>query len=588
MAQIIKKFIGNNQVGAAQIRLENNTTLRARNAANSADVDILKLDATDKVVFSSLPQSATAPTTGNDLTNKTYVDTQDALRATKALDNLASTAVNVDINMNTHKLTALSAGSTAGDSVRYEQAILITGVNAFTANQPMGTHKLTGLSAGTTAGDSVRYEQAILTSGVNAFAADQSMGSHKLTNVTDPTNPQDAATKAYVDAGSGSGANTALSNLAAVAINTALNFGTGVAGLIGSANATGVASQAMDTYTGSASAGFNSGVMSMYTGNADASGAVNIFSGQASAGTSGNVHMYTGDSATTDSGSMILQTGVSTGGTRGSITLNTDVITSTAAAMTFTLFPINIQTDAGVAADSLPIALNSGTGNSGFNSGSVYVQSGGGDATGSVQMNSGDASVSDSGLVSVYSGGAPASGGSSGPVSVYSGNSDGASGNVIVSTGVSASGASGTLQLSTGNATAGNSGNLDIITGTAGGTRGEIGLIDGSEGTSGYVWTSVDTQGHGHWLPASSGGTYNKENLTLNGTDITNQYKDLAHLTIASSLDLVVSGLVQIEGSDYTLSTVGGVTRLTFAGDLATGGPAALISGDILHVKYVY
>jgi hypothetical protein len=35
---------------------------------------------------------------------------------------------------------------------------------------------------------------------MSAPAADVSLNSHKLTNVTDPTNPQDAATKAYVDA----------------------------------------------------------------------------------------------------------------------------------------------------------------------------------------------------------------------------------------------------------------------------------------------------------------------------------------------------------------------------------------------------
>ena len=56
----------------------------------------------------------------------------------------------------------------------------------------MATNKLTGLGAGTTAGDSVRYEQAILTSGNNSFAADQSMGSHKLTNLADGTSTNDA------------------------------------------------------------------------------------------------------------------------------------------------------------------------------------------------------------------------------------------------------------------------------------------------------------------------------------------------------------------------------------------------------------
>lgn len=39
----------------------------------------------------------------------------------------------------------------------------------------------------------------IKSDGSVAFAADESMGGHKLTNVTDPTNPQDVATKNYVD-----------------------------------------------------------------------------------------------------------------------------------------------------------------------------------------------------------------------------------------------------------------------------------------------------------------------------------------------------------------------------------------------------
>lgn len=70
----------------------------------------------------------------------------------------------------------------------------------YTANQPMGGFKLTGLGAGTTAGDSVRYEQAILVSGANAFAANQSHGGFRITNLADPTSAQDGATKAYVDA----------------------------------------------------------------------------------------------------------------------------------------------------------------------------------------------------------------------------------------------------------------------------------------------------------------------------------------------------------------------------------------------------
>lgn len=78
------------------------------------------------------------------------------------------------------------------------------------------------------------------------------------------------------------------------------------------------------------------------------------------------------------------------------------------------------------------------------------------------------------------------------------------------------------------------------------------------------------------------------EQLTLNGTDITNQYKDLAQIAINGSLVVVAFGIVQTQGVDYTLSIVSSKTRITFAGDLATGGAAELISGDKLNVQYLY
>jgi hypothetical protein len=80
-----------------------------------------------------------------------------------------------------------------------------------------------------------------------------------------------------------------------------------------------------------------------------------------------------------------------------------------------------------------------------------------------------------------------------------------------------------------------------------------------------------------------------RDKFTLNGTDITNQYVDLAQEAVPASVQVSVVGLApQFEGIDYTLSVVLGVTRITFAGDLATAGNAALISGDIMHVNYSY
>lgn len=79
-----------------------------------------------------------------------------------------------------------------------------------------------------------------------------------------------------------------------------------------------------------------------------------------------------------------------------------------------------------------------------------------------------------------------------------------------------------------------------------------------------------------------------REAITLTGTDITNQYVTLASQVDPNSIDLMVDGGgVQRFTADYTHSVNAGVSRLTFAGDLATGGGAALASGDILRVKYI-
>jgi hypothetical protein len=80
---------------------------------------------------------------------------------------------------------------------------------------------------------------------------------------------------------------------------------------------------------------------------------------------------------------------------------------------------------------------------------------------------------------------------------------------------------------------------------------------------------------------------WNKEVLTLSSGDITNQYKDLGFLIESNSLRASVNGTPGYQSNDYTLSTVGGVTRITFAGDWATGGNTALIAGDKIHTQYM-
>lgn len=84
MSQLKTKFLENSAVTTgkiaadavtdAKIRLGNNAYLRARNAANSADVDMLKVNASDVIEFASFPEKSGTPSGGNQLVNKTYVD----------------------------------------------------------------------------------------------------------------------------------------------------------------------------------------------------------------------------------------------------------------------------------------------------------------------------------------------------------------------------------------------------------------------------------------------------------------------------------------------------------------------------------
>ena len=111
-------------------------------------------------------------------------------------------------------------------------------------------------------------------------------------------------------------------------------------------------------------------------------------------------------------------------------------------------------------------------------------------------------------------------------------------------------------------------------------------------GTEGTTKISAHLSGIDSALGALTSTTPNKESFTLAAGDITNQYIDLANVALASSISfLPVGGPEQQEGVDYTVSLTGGAggnTRITFAGELATAGAAALEAGDVIVIKYDY
>jgi len=104
MAQIQKKFISSNAIDDTKIRLSNNTYLRARNAANSADISMFKVNASDRIEFASVPQVTADASSGNDLVRYSQIQgmldglkPKQAVRvATTAAGTLASSFENGD------------------------------------------------------------------------------------------------------------------------------------------------------------------------------------------------------------------------------------------------------------------------------------------------------------------------------------------------------------------------------------------------------------------------------------------------------------------------------------------------------------
>jgi hypothetical protein len=111
--------------------------------------------------------------------------------------------------------------------------------------------------------------------------------------------------------------------------------------------------------------------------------------------------------------------------------------------------------------------------------------------------------------------------------------------------------------------------------------------------TNGQILTANGSGGATYTSPAAA-ASYGKETFVLSGTDITNQYVDLAQVAKTNSILFMVKGaggLLEGASYDYSVSYTGGAggnTRITFLNDLATGGAAALVATDVVQINYAY
>ncbi len=335
----------------------------------------------------------------------------------------------------------------------------------------------------------------------------------------------------YLPAAS-SGANTALSNLTTTSINQDLLPSADLARSIGSSTLRWLNLFVENINSGSVALNAQSG--NVTTGSA--SGDLNLSSGNYGGG-SGN------------SGAVTLSSGgVSGTGTSGDVT------------------------------------VKSGASGAGA-SGSVFIQTSssvGGTSSGNISLTTATSATSSSGAISLSSG-AQTTAGSSGAVVIKSGNSvsgTATSGDVTLESGTSVN-ARGNVILS------GDTINLNADTAISANSKQIHNVQDPTSAQDAATKNYVDTAVSGSSITPA------KETIVLSGTDITNQYIDLAAVAKTDSILFMVQGsgnLLEGASYDYSVSYTGGAggnTRITFLNDLATAGVAALVAADVVQVNYL-
>lgn len=157
----------------------------------------------------------------------------------------------------------------------------------------------------------------------------------------------------------------------------------------------------------------------------------------------------------------------------------------------------------------------------------IKTGSGIGQDSGGLQIFSGDSNTGASGGVTIFAGSAAAgfagniditggNGDSGGAATITGGNGNtGEGGAATLRSGDSTSNNSGAAVVRSGNAPGATSGDVLLRTGT-GLTRGQVRVMDGSEGTAGQVLMSTDTQGR---VAFSSGATLGWQKYTFSYTD---------------------------------------------------------------------
>lgn len=119
MAQIKKKFIAADAVDGSKLRLDNNQYLRGRNAADTANIDIVKVNAANALEFASVPEVTADASAANGLVRLSQMQTAISNAVAGVTPKEASrTASTADIDLATGGLLTVGGVTvSAGDRV---------------------------------------------------------------------------------------------------------------------------------------------------------------------------------------------------------------------------------------------------------------------------------------------------------------------------------------------------------------------------------------------------------------------------------------------------------------------------------------
>lgn len=503
MAQIKTKFlensavttakISNDAVTDAKIRLSNDAYLRARNAADSGDVNIIKVDSSDRINFASVPQSPSDASSGNDLVRYSQFSAAlDGLKP-KAAVVVASTG-NIDLSVAADPNPIDGHSLSNGDRILLWQQTDDTenGIyDAVDATDPTTWTRSTDFDAPSEIpGAYTVAEFGTLYQGV-LFVSTSSPG----TIGADPINFA----------------------MRSITVNTYTG------GDMISIDGSNVVS--VDLLT-------NGGLKSSNPGNAAGQLEISLEASNPSLQISGSNEL----------GLKIDSSGGLQKGASG-VSIKSDTVTADTIGVTSTSNGAGVKFDSNSFTDSgsETLALAAGVAGAGLALTTGVLSVNVDDST--IEINVDTLRVKDAGITLAKLA------------------SDSVDENKIVSTALSSSGA-----------LAGGSGTKLSVKVDASTVK-----INGSD--------NLESLKH------------QEEEFVLDGTDITNQYVDLAHAIWGASASLnsaslfVVGGPMQRKAVDYTVSLTGGsggVTRITFDGDLATAGAAELVATDVLVISYDY